>query len=162
MPNLTSYPGRPVVIYLDYDGDAAQNISETDFDGTPGVFTPYEQQRIYEHWRGITDVFSMFNVSVTTVQPPNPGSNTEWIAITNDMITKGGFNGVNSFPDPVPSGQSGSDWFAEGYATRFRTDSATITKPRTICWGTSCDEYAPIPWTTRCARASWVKAPARL
>jgi hypothetical protein len=86
------------MIYLDYDGDVGQNIAETDYDDTPGTFTPYEQKRIYEHWRGITAVFSMFNIGVTTVQPA-ANVPTQWIAITNDMITRGGFNGVNTFPD---------------------------------------------------------------
>jgi hypothetical protein len=145
IPILTSFPTAPVVIYLDYDGDAAQNIAETDFDNTPGVFTPYEQQRIYEHWRGITAVFSMFNISVTTVQPPNPGSNTEWIAITNDMITKGGFNGVNTFPDDAPSGQSGSDWWAEGYAHEISHGFGNWHQASYDELGNKLDEYAPFP-----------------
>ncbi|MCC7474510.1 MAG: DUF1349 domain-containing protein [Pirellulales bacterium] len=145
IPILTSFPSSPAVIYLDYDGDAAQNISETDLDNTPGVFTVYEQNRIYEHWRGITALYSMFDISVTTVEPPNPGLNTEWIAITNDMITKGGVNGVNSFPDDAPSGVSGSDWWAEGYSHEISHGFGNWHQSSYDLLGMKLDEYAPFP-----------------
>jgi fibronectin type 3 domain-containing protein len=144
IPVLTSFPTAPAMIYLDYDGDAGQEIAETDFDNTPGVFTPYEQQRIHEHWRGITAVFSMFNVGVTTVQPA-AGVPTQWIAITNDMITKGGFNGVNTFPDTEPSGQSGSDWWAEGYSHELSHGFGNWHQASYDELGNKLDEYAPFP-----------------
>ena len=133
------------MIYLDYDGDAGQEIAETDFDGTPGVFTPYEQQRIHEHWRGITATFSMFNVGVTTVQPA-AGVPTQWIAITNDMITKGGFNGVDIRSRTLaPSGQSGSDWWAEGYSHELSHGFGNWHQASYDELGNKLDEYAPFP-----------------
>lgn len=115
LPNLNSLPTAPAMIFLDFDGDAGQGISEFDLDDTPGEFTPAEQKRIVEHWRGVSAMFSMFNVGVTTNQPA-ASKPTAWLAITNDMNGRGGVNGVNSFPDNAPSGTAGSDFWASGFA----------------------------------------------
>lgn len=113
---LNSYAAAPAYIYLDFNGDVGQNISEFDLDNTPGTFTSFEQQKIVEHWRGVSAIYSMFNVGVTTNLADATSKPTAWLAITNDMNTRGGVNAIDSFPDTEPSGTAGSDFWAYGYA----------------------------------------------
>jgi hypothetical protein len=145
LPILTSFPNAPAMIFLDYDGDASQDVSELNLDNTPGVFSPFEQQRIYEHWRGLSDLYSMFNVGVTTVQPDTATVPTEWIAITNDMLTKGGVNGVGTFPDDAPSGVSGADWWAEGYSHEISHGFGNWHQSTYDVLGNKTAEYGPPP-----------------
>jgi hypothetical protein len=86
VPQLSSKPGAPATLYLDFDGDAtttwfSYNVPATpayETDNDPTTFnntgdnnTHTEIDNIHEIWSRVAEKFSPFNINVTTV---NPGS----------------------------------------------------------------------------------------
>jgi len=69
LPQLSSLPGAPTAIFLDFDGDATTSTSAYDWDGSPSTFGVIEQQQIIEAWRQMSIYFAIFNVNVTTIEP---------------------------------------------------------------------------------------------
>ncbi len=78
---LTSRASAPRKIVLDFDGHVTTGTSwnnstrqtitsdEWDLDGTPGIVTDAEQQRIREIWASLSEDFAGFDVDVTTIDP---------------------------------------------------------------------------------------------
>ena len=161
LPILTSFATAPAMVFLDYDGDGT--TSELDLDHTPGVFSTFEQQRIVEHCADLSAVYSMFNVGVTTIQPNTATVPTEWIAITNDMLNKGGVNGVGTFPDTMrhPAFPEATGGLKVTHM-KSRMDSATGISRRMTCWETRRPNMARRPLMTPCMVRSWVRAAALL
>ncbi len=105
MPMLNSFSSAPTAIYLDFDGDASGSnpysavvdpYSE-DTDGT--TFNTSEQRNIYEAWREVASYFSIFDINVTTVQPP-AATPKAWLAVGNNI--SGGYSYVGVFPNTTP------------------------------------------------------------
>src|SRR4051812_48280177 len=75
IPQLSSLPGAPANLYLDFDGSekyesfvpAEQKIY--DLDGDITSFNSEELSAIREIWTRVADAFSPFNLNVTTVDP---------------------------------------------------------------------------------------------
>ena len=82
MPLLSSVPGAPTAVFLDFDGyiSGGSTTLPYDTDGNAATFSAGEQADIREAWRHVSSYFSMFNTNVTTVQPSVPHS---WSMITN-------------------------------------------------------------------------------
>ncbi len=78
-PALSSLPGAPATIYLDFTGDftatwANFNNIDTppfDLDGNSNSFNSQEQQAINTIWRNAAEDYAPFKINVTTVQPPS-------------------------------------------------------------------------------------------
>ena len=82
--SLSSNPGAPVTIYLDFDGETVSDADwvalrndgatgdivtpEFDTDGNAG-FSPTEIDQITEIWERVSEDFRPFNINVTTVDP---------------------------------------------------------------------------------------------
>lgn len=93
-PQLSSSPGAPATLYLDFTGDTTTSwLSYTpgatpayDTDGDPTTFSSTELANITAIWEQVSDTYSPFNINVTTV---NPGS----ISNPNMEIVIGGAGG---------------------------------------------------------------------
>jgi hypothetical protein len=126
VPALSSKPGAPVTIYLDFDGDPAttwgtSNVPATPaydvpvYDagtgtliGDPTTFSSTELANINEIWKRTSEKFSSFNVNITTVDPVSyPDRGALQIVIGGDgswapgypTITLGGESVRGSFYD---------------------------------------------------------------
>ena len=81
IPALNSDPGAPATLYLDFHGEAAFNMGFTpipatpayDIDGDPTTFSSQELANIQEIWSRVSEMYSPFNINVTTVDPGNWG-----------------------------------------------------------------------------------------
>lgn len=79
VPALSSLPGAPASLYLDFTGDyessygGYQNISTPAFDqdGDPTTFSDGELAAIQKIWSYVAEDYAPFNLSVTTVPPVN-------------------------------------------------------------------------------------------
>ena len=79
IPALSSDPGAPNTLYLDFHGEPAQQwglnaIPATpayDADGDPTTFSDQELANLQEIWARVAEKFSPFNLNVTTVDPGN-------------------------------------------------------------------------------------------
>jgi len=77
-PQLSSRPGAPATLYLDFDGDTQaqwgghSNVvtSPYDTDGNKSSFSATETAAIREIWARVSEDYAPFNVNVTTVPPP--------------------------------------------------------------------------------------------
>jgi hypothetical protein len=77
VPALSSKPGAPITIYLDFDGDPARtwagyNVPITpalDSDSNTSSFSTSELNDINQTWSRVSEQFSLFNINVTTVDP---------------------------------------------------------------------------------------------
>lgn len=78
---LHSRPGAKRTIFLDFDGATLTGTAWNrnsgsitampfDIDGTPGVFSNAERQRIQFIWQRVAEDYAPFDVDVTTQQPP--------------------------------------------------------------------------------------------
>jgi hypothetical protein len=71
IPPLSSLPGAPANLYLDFDGDIdpiGVLRPPFDFDHSPGL-SAGERAVIREAWARVAEQFSPFNLNVTTVDP---------------------------------------------------------------------------------------------
>lgn len=77
VPQLSSLPGAPATIYLNFTGAAAQtwfyqSVPATpayDIDGDPTTFSQQELTNISQIWAIVAEAYSPFDVNVTTVDP---------------------------------------------------------------------------------------------
>jgi hypothetical protein len=114
LPLLSSDPGAPASLYLDFLGSyeptwgAYSNVTTPQFhlDGTGPGFTPHEIAVIDEVWERVSEIYSPFNINVTTAAPANLGhDSTQTVDIGgsyNDWFhaAAGGITYVGSFTNP--------------------------------------------------------------
>jgi hypothetical protein len=106
IPALNSDPGAPATLYLDFHGEPAQTIGFTpvtatpayDIDGDPTTFSSQELANIQEIWARVSEIYSPFNLNVTTVDPGNWGNGGQHqlrvlIGGTGDWVG-GGYAGI--------------------------------------------------------------------
>src|SRR5262245_34221011 len=86
LPLLHGLPGARGAIFLDFDGDGSNTPYDTD--SSPATFSAAEQAVIVECWRQIAVYYAMFDVDVTTQQPP-ASQPTAWLLASNSI--SGGF-----------------------------------------------------------------------
>lgn len=93
---LHSRPSATKIIYLDFDGAVTQNTpwnggsnprivtTAFDMDSNPGSFSAAELAAIIEIWQRVSEIYSPFNVDVTTQAPAiadlldTGGNDTKW------------------------------------------------------------------------------------
>lgn len=108
-PQLSSNPGAPATIYLDFTGDttsawgtyAPGTTPAYDTDGDPTTFSSTELANIEAIWAQVSDTYSPFNVNVTTINPGNNNNPNLEIVIggagTWTKETLGGIAYIGSF-----------------------------------------------------------------
>ncbi|HYE19358.1 MAG TPA: fibronectin type III domain-containing protein [Tepidisphaeraceae bacterium] len=77
IPALSSRPGAPAKLYLDFNGDSTAawgsyrpgTTPAYDIDGNATTFSDAEIARVREIWARVSEKYSPFNVNVTTVDP---------------------------------------------------------------------------------------------
>lgn len=112
LPSLSSDPGAPVTMYLDFVGAPAMtwlsyNVPATpafDQDNDPTTFNSAELTAINDIWRDVADEYSPFNINVTTVNPGTlvHGKSLELIIGGNDGwlgASAGGVSYIGAFTD---------------------------------------------------------------
>jgi hypothetical protein len=117
VPVLSSKPGAPATIYLDFDGEPAHNFKVNNalvpvpitpaYDRTtPGMagydsssFDATEIAYINEIWKRVAEIYSLFNVNVTTVNPGAPYSDrvSVHVIIGGNGSWAGGYPGTAGF-----------------------------------------------------------------
>lgn len=104
--SLHSLPGAKRVIFLDFDGhadtsgrwkDGAASLP-FDTDGNPSSFSNSERDRIIQIWQRVAEDFSIYEIDVTTEEPPI------------ESLRKSGSNDAN-YGVRVAIGGRSSDWF---------------------------------------------------
>jgi hypothetical protein len=78
VPQLSSRPGAPATLYLDFDGDTQSQwgghsnvvTPPYDIDGNKTSFSAAETAAIREIWARVSEDYAPFNVNVTTAVPP--------------------------------------------------------------------------------------------
>jgi hypothetical protein len=78
LPLLSSRPGAPATLYLDFNGHAESswggwtNVATPayDVDGDYSTFSAAESAAIREIWARVAEDYAPFNINVTTVAPP--------------------------------------------------------------------------------------------
>jgi hypothetical protein len=117
VPALSSLPGAPVSIYLDFDGNyeptwgAYSKIVSPpyDRDGDVMSFSDDEREAITQIWQRVAEDFSPFNVNVTTIDPRDysdghavhvviGGHYADWY-----HIRVGGVSFADSFSNDMPN-----------------------------------------------------------
>lgn len=117
LPELSSRPGAPKKLVLDFDGETVaswgsfSNINNPvfDTDGNPASFGANEQQQIEYIWARVAEKYAPFNVDVTTVDTGNLnngvtlkaciGGNGSWYG----QAGVGGVAYVNGFTNGLPN-----------------------------------------------------------
>jgi Fibronectin type III domain len=110
VPALSSLPGAPASLYLNFVGDSTpsygtySNIITPAFDqdGDPTTFSDSELAAIQKAWSCVAEDYAPFNINVTTVPPANMAHGaTEKVDIGGDGAWTGGRSGglcyVNDF-----------------------------------------------------------------
>jgi len=112
VPAHHSLPGAPVSLYIDFDGDFTESwgggtpglTPAFDVDGDAATFTDVELLLMQHVWERVAEMYSPFNIDVTT---QNPGAalseQTMRIVVGGDGAWAGGFGGISeidSFSDP--------------------------------------------------------------
>src|SRR5215218_5068889 len=77
LPQLSSLPGAPANLYLDFNGDTARSWGGFNvpaqgaysFDADRTTFSDVELDTIEETWLFVADHFAPFNLNVTTGDP---------------------------------------------------------------------------------------------
>ncbi len=116
VPQLSSRPGAPARVYLEFRGVDPMlwghaNVPATpayDVDSDAATFSDTEMRNIYEVWGRVAEKYSPFNVDVTTVDPGTYnwgqtvrvviGGNSTWAG-----GVYGGYGYVNGFTGPDPN-----------------------------------------------------------
>jgi hypothetical protein len=104
MPTLSSLPGAPATLYLNFGGDfipswaGASNISipafDTDGDGAP--LSQTEVTTITQIWQTVAENYAPFNINVTTVAPAGTTAHVSQIDIGgNGAWTGGSYGGLS-------------------------------------------------------------------
>jgi hypothetical protein len=117
VPELSSNPGAPVCLYLDFDGyfesqwGAYRNVRTPvfDLDGNPRSFNSAELAAITEIWQRVAEDFAPFNLNVTTVTPLSVANGVSLrVAIGGSwqdwyQSPVGGISYVNAFTNSIPN-----------------------------------------------------------
>ena len=107
---LHSRPGANRVIYLDFDGHVdntpgnwkdGASAPPYDIDGDPDTFSTTERNRIIEIWQRVAEDFSIYEIDVTTEEPPV------------DALRKTS-SGDAAYGIRVCIGGSANDWYGGG------------------------------------------------
>ena len=88
IPQLSSLPGAPYTLYLDFGGfnftgtwggsSGTQSPGNTAaFDNVTGSFGSTEQTRIKQVWSGVAQAYAPFDINVTTVDPAISGGSAD-------------------------------------------------------------------------------------
>jgi hypothetical protein len=114
IPALSSYPGAPATLFLDFDGfyegvwGSYSNITTPVFDqdGDESTFSDGELATIQNVWAQVSEDYAPFRVNVTTVQPPSFANGVALrVAIGGTGSWSGGTYGgiayVNSFTNSI-------------------------------------------------------------
>jgi hypothetical protein len=83
VPAFSSLPSAAAKLYLDFDGDVTPTWQDYspgttpayDLDSDPTTFFDAELFRIQEIWTRVSEMYSPFNIDVTTVNPGNLNNN---------------------------------------------------------------------------------------
>jgi hypothetical protein len=124
VPAYASLPGAPVTVYLDFDGHHEDQWGNINFPNDPEAeiwnnvdtpkfnldwdnrhFSDLEKQYMHQIWQCVAEDFSIFNINVTTVEPPASelgrtirvcigGSDMDWYG-----ESAGGISVLGSFKD---------------------------------------------------------------
>ncbi|MEZ0265021.1 MAG: hypothetical protein ACAI43_09860, partial [Phycisphaerae bacterium] len=94
LPLLHSNPTAPSMIFLDFDGDSTSSTNPYSEDADTATFNATEQASIISAWRQASAYWAMFNIDVSTEQPP-AGMYRAWNAIGNNI--SGGYAYLNNF-----------------------------------------------------------------
>jgi hypothetical protein len=103
IPAYNSYPGASATIYLDFDGDFTPTwgtyhpgtTPAYDTDGDPTSFSQEELDNIYQIWSGVSEMFSPFNINITTV---DPGTLVDRVSMRVVIGGDGKNNGASYWP----------------------------------------------------------------
>jgi hypothetical protein len=116
VPRLSSRPGAPASLYLDFIGDNTPDwggyhpgvTPAIDQDGDPTTFTQAELDTIRGAWQAVSEDYSPFNINVTTVDPGNIDDLTTMKAVIGGSGAwygqpAGGVSFVGSFYNALPN-----------------------------------------------------------
>ncbi|HEY1686861.1 MAG TPA: T9SS type A sorting domain-containing protein [Tepidisphaeraceae bacterium] len=102
-PQLSSDPGAPATIYLNFTGNTTSSwlsyvpgtTPAYDTDGDPTTFSSTELSNITAIWEQVADTYAPFNVNVTTVNPGTTANpNLEVVIGGTGTWTGGTYGGV--------------------------------------------------------------------
>ena len=114
VPALSSLPGASATIYLNFMGDYIPEWGQGhpgitpayDADGIATSFNSWELDSVKEIWARVSELFSPFNVNVTTINPVtfgagqaervNIGGDGLWIGSPGGIAGVGAFNNANN------------------------------------------------------------------
>lgn len=114
VPALSSLPGAPANLYLDFDGDytatwgrySPGTTPAYDVDGNPSAFSSTELANIRQIWSHVAEKYSPFNINVTTV---DPGNLTDRVTLkvviggTGSWAGGAGISYIGSFYNGIPN-----------------------------------------------------------
>jgi reprolysin-like metallo-peptidase family M12B len=116
IPQLSSLPGAPATLYLDFDGhfqsqfNGQSNITTGAFDrdGDPSTFSQTDVDAISQIWAHVAEDFAPFNINVTTLNPGDFSNSSQnlRIAIGGTTFTsesQSGISQINSFNTSAPN-----------------------------------------------------------
>src|SRR4051812_1619796 len=129
IPALNSDDDATAQLYLDFDGSASMSwagkttgtVPAYDTDGDAATFTAGELSNIEQIWERVSEIYSPFNINVTTVDPGNLtdgvttqviiGGNGSWYGSAGGVAYVGGFyNGASNvcwvFPKMLANGNT--------------------------------------------------------
>ena len=124
VPAYSSLPGAPHTLYLDFDGmvypgswsssyDPPGTVAAYDTDGNPSSFSSTELANIENIWGRVAEMYSPFNLNVTTVAPGSTPAPNSWsqIVITPTSAWCGYYGGISYVGGFAWGGiQSGTGW----------------------------------------------------
>lgn len=108
LPLLSSKPGAPQQLVLDFNGhlnSSSSTLSQVfTFDGDQTTYSQTELAAITEIWQRVSEMFSPFNINVTTVDPGYLAlEEVAKVAIGNiSGVNSGGFAYIGSFSGGFP------------------------------------------------------------
>src|SRR6266545_1689548 len=124
VPAYNSLPGAAAKFYLDFDGDVMPTWTvgypspittyspgttpAYDIDGDATSYSSTELDRIHEIWMRVAEIYSPFNINVTTVDPlVYNNQESERIVIGGNGawtgVVAGGISSYDAFVDPDPN-----------------------------------------------------------
>jgi hypothetical protein len=85
LPQLSSLPGAPATLFMDFDGSSADKLTAFSRDSDRTTFSDAEVNEIREVFERVSEFFSPFKINVTTVDPKTyQALKTSRIIITDD------------------------------------------------------------------------------
>lgn len=171
VPALSSNPGAPATLVLDFDGYEGESIycfndprpvPPYDSDGDPTTFAATELDEITNAWRGVARNYAIFNINVTTV-PTSGARSTVFIGGGYDSNCFDGAAGVGEV-----GGHKANALYAEvrvisheaGHNMGLHHQSVFDSEGNKVdeYSGYSCDGFSPIMGV---GASSWWRGPSR-